>query len=187
MMPLKPPDHRLQITFTADIRFGASAAVIFPVRSGNRRDRRHGLFPEFLSDPLIVLAVIVGAAILAPVIAPYDPNDIAGPFAEGPSKEFWLGTDQIGRACLSPAASFAPTPAMLLYYYFNFTSATLSVLFLFTRILSIPTLGTQGGAADVAKHMVMPVTVLAFSMAGSNIRYIRSAMLEILQQDYFSF
>lgn len=46
------------------------------------------------------------------------------------------------------------------------------------------TLGTDGGFADVAKHMVMPVTVLAFSMAGSNIRYIRSAMLEILQQDY---
>lgn len=30
----------------------------------------------------------------------------------------------------------------------------------------------------------MPVLVLATSMAGTNIRYIRSAMLEILQQDY---
>lgn len=46
------------------------------------------------------------------------------------------------------------------------------------------TLGTEGGFVDVAAHMVMPVLVLAFSMAGSNIRYIRSAMLEILQQDY---
>lgn len=46
------------------------------------------------------------------------------------------------------------------------------------------TLGTQGGVADVAKHMVMPVIVLAFSMAGNTIRYIRSAVLEILQQDY---
>lgn len=46
------------------------------------------------------------------------------------------------------------------------------------------TLGTKGGVADVAKHMVMPVIVLATSMAGSNIRYIRSAVLEILQQDY---
>lgn len=46
------------------------------------------------------------------------------------------------------------------------------------------TLGTDGGFLDVAKHMIMPVAVLAFSMAGSNIRYIRSAMLEILQQDY---
>ncbi len=46
------------------------------------------------------------------------------------------------------------------------------------------TLGTGGGFADVAKHMVMPVFVLATSMAGSNIRYIRSAVLEILQQNY---
>lgn len=46
------------------------------------------------------------------------------------------------------------------------------------------TLGTDGGAADIARHMVMPVIVLAASMAGSNIRYIRSAVLEILQQDY---
>lgn len=46
------------------------------------------------------------------------------------------------------------------------------------------TLGSAGGFWDVAKHMVMPVIVLAVSMAGTNIRYIRSAMLEILQQDY---
>ncbi|MDO4323158.1 MAG: ABC transporter permease [Lachnospiraceae bacterium] len=46
------------------------------------------------------------------------------------------------------------------------------------------TLGAGGGFLDVAKHMVMPVIVLSFSMAGSNIRYIRSAVLEILQQDY---
>ncbi|MCD8011697.1 MAG: ABC transporter permease [Lachnospiraceae bacterium] len=46
------------------------------------------------------------------------------------------------------------------------------------------TLGTDSGALDVARHMVMPVIVLSFSMAGSTIRYIRSAVLEILQQDY---
>lgn len=46
------------------------------------------------------------------------------------------------------------------------------------------TLGTSGGAADVAVHMIMPVLVLSVSMAGTNIRYIRSAMLEILQKDY---
>ena len=46
------------------------------------------------------------------------------------------------------------------------------------------TLGTDGGALDVLKHMIMPVTVLAVSIAGTNIRYIRSAVLEILQQDY---
>ena len=46
------------------------------------------------------------------------------------------------------------------------------------------TLGTDGGFWDVAKHMVMPVLVLAVSQAGTDIRYIRSAVLEILQQDY---
>lgn len=46
------------------------------------------------------------------------------------------------------------------------------------------TLGTDSSAGDVIKHMIMPVTVLAVSFAGNNIRYIRSAMLEILQQDY---
>ena len=50
---------------------------------------------------LIVLGVIVGAALFAPIIAPYDPQDIAGPFAQPPSGSFWLGTDQIGRDMLS--------------------------------------------------------------------------------------
>jgi len=46
------------------------------------------------------------------------------------------------------------------------------------------TAGTGGGFLDVARHMVMPVTVLAVSVAASNIRYIRSAVLEILETDY---
>lgn len=44
--------------------------------------------------------------------------------------------------------------------------------------------GTGGGFGDVARHMVMPVIVLAVSIAGTNIRYIRSSVLEILEQDY---
>lgn len=46
------------------------------------------------------------------------------------------------------------------------------------------TLGTGGGFWDVARHMVMPVLVLTASLAGSNIRYVRSSMLEVLQKDY---
>ncbi|MBQ6807111.1 MAG: ABC transporter permease [Lachnospiraceae bacterium] len=67
---------------------------------------------------------------------------------------------------------------------------SLLLIYLFTVKLGVlpssgmTTLGTDGGFADVVKHMVMPVIVLAASMAGSNIRYIRSAVLEILQQDY---
>lgn len=46
------------------------------------------------------------------------------------------------------------------------------------------TLGAEKTAGDIIKHMIMPVLVLATSMAGTNIRYIRSAMLEILEKDY---
>lgn len=46
------------------------------------------------------------------------------------------------------------------------------------------TLGAGGGFWDVARHMAMPVLVLTASLAGSNIRYVRSSTLEVLQKDY---
>jgi peptide/nickel transport system permease protein len=46
------------------------------------------------------------------------------------------------------------------------------------------TAGGDGGWSDLISHMIMPVLVLAISIAGSNIRYVRSAVLEILQKDY---
>lgn len=67
---------------------------------------------------------------------------------------------------------------------------SLLLVFIFTVKLSwlpssgMTTLGADGGISDLVKHMVMPVIVIATSMAGTNIRYIRSAVLEILQQDY---
>lgn len=50
---------------------------------------------------LAVLVLICGSAVLAPVIAPYDPEAIVGPFGAPPGGEFLLGTDQIGRDMLS--------------------------------------------------------------------------------------
>ena len=50
---------------------------------------------------LIVLILIVGAALLAPVIAPYSPTKPTGSFSAAPNSEHWLGTDQIGRDMLS--------------------------------------------------------------------------------------
>lgn len=46
------------------------------------------------------------------------------------------------------------------------------------------TLGGDGGVLDVIKHLIMPAIVLTISVAGRNIRYVRSSMLEILEQDY---
>lgn len=50
---------------------------------------------------LIVLVVIIGAALLAPIVAPYSPTKVSGGFSQPPSLEHWLGTDQIGRDMLS--------------------------------------------------------------------------------------
>ena len=62
-----------------------------------RRFRRHHL----AMVSLVVLVILVGAALLAPWIAPYDPDAIVGTFSGAPCKEFLLGTDQIGRDVLS--------------------------------------------------------------------------------------
>lgn len=66
----------------------------------------------------------------------------------------------------------------------------LILIYLFTvRLGWLPssgmtTPGLEGSVTDVLRHMVMPVLVLAAGVAGSNIRYIRSAVLEILEMDY---
>ncbi|MCM1146034.1 MAG: ABC transporter permease [Clostridium sp.] len=62
-----------------------------------RRFRKHHL----AAYSLVVLAFLCGAAVLAPVIAPYDPDTIVGTFSGAPCREFILGTDQIGRDVLS--------------------------------------------------------------------------------------
>lgn len=67
--------------------------------------------------------------------------------------------------------------AMLLVYIFSIKLGWLPMSGMYT-------LGMEPTFGDVARHMVMPVIVLAVGMAGTNIRYIRSAVLEILQQDY---
>lgn len=66
----------------------------------------------------------------------------------------------------------------------------LVLVYIFTvRLGWLPSSGmatpnTGGNVLDVVRHMVMPVIVLAVYVAGSNIRYIRSAVLEILEMDY---
>ena len=62
---------------------------------------------HLLRDPLamiglILVVIIVGSAILAPVLVPHDPNKINVRYRlKGPSAEHWIGTDQIGRDVLS--------------------------------------------------------------------------------------
>ena len=62
-----------------------------------RRFRKHHL----AAVSLVILVILGSAALLAPVIAPYDPDAIVGSFSGAPNAQFWLGTDQIGRDVLS--------------------------------------------------------------------------------------
>src|SRR5690606_25449747 len=59
--------------------------------------------PKFtLIAAVVTLAVIVMAAIFAPLVAPFDPasQDLLHTL-EGPSRAHWLGTDDVGRDILS--------------------------------------------------------------------------------------
>ena len=62
-----------------------------------RRFKQHHL----ATVSLVILAVLVVAALLAPIIAPYNPDEIVGGLSKAPTAEHWLGTDQIGRDVLS--------------------------------------------------------------------------------------
>lgn len=43
---------------------------------------------------------------------------------------------------------------------------------------------TSGGETLQLKNLILPMLVLSFTMAGRNIRYIRSSMLEIMNKEY---
>jgi len=81
-----------------------------PLDSAGETPTRHWLLPVGLHQLMRSKQAVVGlsivvfwimAAVLAPVLAPYPPNDLVGPGLQGPSLEFPLGTDDLGRDVLS--------------------------------------------------------------------------------------
>ncbi|MBR0217556.1 MAG: ABC transporter permease, partial [Clostridia bacterium] len=71
----------------------------------------------------------------------------------------------------------------------GFFLSLILIYFLNVRLGLLPssgmsTAGTGGDALDIIRHLIMPSIVLAVGVAGGNIRYIRSAVLEILEMDY---
>jgi peptide/nickel transport system permease protein len=53
------------------------------------------------SISLLIISVLAGAALLAPIISPYAPNDIVSDIWQAPCSRFLLGTDNVGRDVLS--------------------------------------------------------------------------------------
>ena len=86
----------------------ATLASTLPLQSGTNRTgpRAHSL-RRLLRRPaagigLTVIVIVVAVALLAPVVAPYDPLATSWTaIRKAPSGAHWLGTDEIGRDVLS--------------------------------------------------------------------------------------
>jgi peptide/nickel transport system permease protein len=52
---------------------------------------------------IIILLALIGMALMAPILAPYDPYDLdsLGETMQSPTVNHWLGTDEVGRDLLS--------------------------------------------------------------------------------------
>ena len=84
-------------------------------------------------------------------------------------------------AVVSASFLFSSVPgfflALVLIYFFTVHLGWLPSSGMYTA-------GVGGGLIDLIRHLAMPALVLAVGVAGGNIRYIRSAVLEILEMDY---
>jgi peptide/nickel transport system permease protein len=88
-------DAAAQLEAEGDDRGRVSAS---PMRQLFMRIVKHRLGAPGVTVFLLVLAL----CLLAPLIAPYSPTQIAtGPILQAPNAEFWFGTDELGRDVLS--------------------------------------------------------------------------------------
>ncbi len=87
---------------------------MMPARSGVGRTWRRLLRRPVALVAIIVIVVIYGAGITAPLIAPqgFAETDLLNR-NEGPSSEHWLGTDSLGRDMLSRAIWSAQTTVII--------------------------------------------------------------------------
>lgn len=77
---------------------------------------------------LVIIAIFILLALLAPMIAPYDPKtqNLAPAYAN-PSPEHWLGTDDLGRDVFSRLL-YAAQLSLFITLLVNFVSETIGVI-----------------------------------------------------------
>lgn len=152
--------------------------------------------------PAAILLLVVGAAVLAPWIAPYEPNAFDLPNAlQGPTTSHLLGTDQLGRDQLSRLIHGGRATLLLSFL------ATIGVILL--GMLVGVTAGYFGGLVDTAIGTVVtallaiPSLLLTLAILGilgastttllvaligagwvGHARVFRAAILSIRQQPY---
>lgn len=113
------------------------------------------------------IVVLVGlCAVLAPVIAPFDPTTTSIAFLQGPSAEHWLGTDELGRDTLSRVIYGARTSLVV-----GFGAAVVAA------VIGAPVglaAGYLGGRVDIA---VVPVIDLFIALPGLVLALIITVMV----------
>lgn len=119
---------------------------------------RSALRSRMVVAGLAILAVLVAVALLAPLLAPYDPKDLSGASLERPSWQHWLGTDDVGHDILSQLIYGVRTSLVVAV-----GSASLA---LFVGVLFGVTPALVGGAVDtvVTRLAVMFLAVPVFPL-----------------------
>ena len=148
-----------------------------------------------------VVAVIIVLALLAPLLAPYGPQEITSEFSAAPSLKHLLGTDQIGRDVLSRLL-YGTRVSLFVGFMATVISTVLGVLL---GLLA----GYVGGALDMLlmrfTDMVMSFPYILLILVASVIfkpglwsiilifgfvdwpgvaRLVRGSILSIKEQDY---
>ena len=135
---------------------------------------------------LVLLVILVGMAIFAPWVAPYDPAKTS-PLAslEGPSRDHWLGTDSLGRDMFSRIVHGARWSLG--------AAATASAAIVVLGVTIGIVAGFFGGIVDailmrlVDVLMAFPSMILALAivgMLGPSLRNVLIGMVAVWWVDY---
>ena len=153
--------------------------------------------------PLGILAVIVVACVLAPIIAPYDPSAQSPDRFAGPSGAHLFGTDELGRDLFSRVlyggqltifiAAGATLVAMVLGIAWGMAAAFARgildeiLMRLADTVMAIPQIlfalvFISAFGADPVKLAV----IIGILLTPTTARLVRSSVLSELQEDYFT-
>jgi ABC-type dipeptide/oligopeptide/nickel transport system permease subunit len=150
---------------------------------------------------LAALGLLVGAAILAPLVAPFDPDAVSYDILAGPSAAHWLGTDDVGRDMLSRlifasrvsltlgvavslvTISIGTVVGCLAGYYGGRVDGALSGLI--NVMLSIPMLPlAMVLGAFLETNLVFLVFILGLVIWTGSARLIRAEFFSLRERDY---
>lgn len=172
-----------------------------------RRNRQQALRIFFGRGAIVklctaILVVFVLAALLSPLISPYDPNaqDLTNKL-QGPSAAHWLGTDYLGRDVLSRlmyggrvslsvsllSGTFAAVVGLLLGLIAGYVGGWVSKVIMGATdvVLSIPSLVFTLIIAAIMGRGVTSLTIaVGIGMVPTYIRMMNGLVLSLRENDY---